>query len=265
MIIIFYVKFGFIYQGYVQEICKFQEVVSGCYDMGNIIGRSEVIIGVFELVRIVVDVDWIVLIIGESGLGKELIVNVIYYNGWCKIVFFIVVDCLGFFEYFFESELFGYFKGVFIGVGNDKMGVFEEVSGGMIFFDEIKDVFRSLQQKLCRVLQEGEIWWVGENIVCKVDVWVICVINEDFGEWVQFGDFIQDFYYRVNKFFIYVFFLKEWCEDILLLVVYFFCLMDQVELQDSFIEISLDVMEVLVYYDWSKNNIRQFCNIVELV
>ena len=259
-----YVKFGLTHQGHVREIRKLQEAVSGRYDMGNIIGRSEAITGVFELVRIAADVDRTVLITGESGSGKELIANAIHHNGRRKTAPFIVVDCSGLSEHLLESELFGHLKGAFTGAGNDKTGAFEEADGGTIFLDEIKDASKSLQQKLRRVLQEGEIRRVGENTSRKVNVRVICATNEDLGDRVQSGDFIQDLYYRINKFPIHVPSLKERREDIPLLVTHFLRLMDQAEPQASSTEISPDAMEALVHHDWSKNNIRQLRNTVEL-
>ena len=259
-----YVKFGLTHQGHVQEIRKLKEAVSGRYDMGNIIGKSEAITGVFELVRIAAEVDRTVLITGESGSGKELIANAIHHNGHRKTSPFIVVDCSGLSEHLLESELFGHVKGAFTGAGNDKMGAFDEADGGTIFLDEIKDASKSLQQKLRRVLQEGEIRRVGENTVCKVDVRIICATNEDLNERVHSGDFIQDLYYRINKFPIHIPALRERRQDIPLLVNHFLHLMDRDEPRAEPTEVSPDTMEALIHHDWSENNIRQLKNTVEL-
>lgn len=259
-----YVKFGLTHQDHVREIRKLKKAVSERYDMGNIIGRSEAITGVFELVRIAAEVDRTVLITGESGSGKELIANAIHHNGRRKTAPFILVDCSGLSEHLLESELFGHIKGAFTGAGNDKLGAFEEADGGTIFLDEIKDASRNLQQKLRRVLQEGEIRRVGENNVRKVDVRIICATNEDLAERVQSGDFIQDLYYRINKFPIHIPSLRQRREDIPLLVTHFLRLMDQAEPRPGSTELSPDAMEALVHHDWSKNNIRQLRNAVEL-
>ena len=259
-----FVKFGITHQGHVREIRKLKEEAIGRYDMGNIIGRSEAITGVFELVRIAAEVDRTVLITGESGSGKELIANAIHHNGPRKAAPFIVVDCSGLSEHLLESELFGHLKGAFTGANNEKMGAFEEADGGTIFLDEIKDSSRSLQQKLRRVLQEGELRRVGENKSRKVDVRVICATNEDLAKRVQSGDFIQDLYYRINKFPIHIPALEERREDIPLLVAHFLRLMDQAEPRESSTEVTPETMDILVHHDWSENNIRQLRNTVEL-
>ena len=259
-----FVKFGITHQGHVREIRKLKEEAVGRYDMGNIIGRSEAITGVFELVRIAAEVDRTVLITGESGSGKELIANAIHHNGPRKTAPFIVVDCSGLSEHLLESELFGHLKGAFTGANNEKMGAFEEADGGTIFLDEIKDSSRSLQQKLRRVLQEGELRRVGENKSRKVDVRVICATNEDLAKRVQSGDFIQDLYYRINKFPIHIPALAERREDIPLLVAHFLRLMDQTEPRESSTEVTPETMDTLVHHDWSENNIRQLRNTVEL-
>jgi len=259
-----YVKTGLTHQGHVREIRKLQEEVSQKYSFGNIIGRSESIRDVFELVRIAASVDRTVLITGESGCGKELVAKAIHYNGHRRGGKFIVVDCSSLSENLLESELFGHVKGAFTGAAHDKVGAFEEANGGTLFLDEISDASKPMQQKLRRVLQEGEIKRVGDADVRSVDVRVICATNKELGDLVKAGEFIHDLYFRVNKFPIHIPPLRQRREDIPLLVQHFLDHQSEREGASEPQTISPDAIERLLEREWRENNIRELRNTVEL-
>lgn len=199
-----YLKTALTHSTHVRKIRELEEEVGERYRLGSIIGRSPSIRNVYDLIEIAAGVDRTVLITGESGCGKELVAKAIHYNGHRRAGRFIVVDCSSLAEHLLESELFGHRKGAFTGAANDKVGAFEEADGGTLFLDEINDASKPLQQKLRRVLQEGEIRRVGDNDVRKVDVRVICAANRNLDELVEQGEFIRDLYFRINKFPIHI-------------------------------------------------------------
>jgi Nif-specific regulatory protein len=258
-----YLKTALTHQGHLKEIQRLQDEISGQYHFSSIVGRSASMQNVFDLVKIAADVDRTVLITGESGCGKELVARAIHHNGHRKNGAFVVVDCSSLAEHLLESELFGHKKGAFTGASSDKVGAFEEGNGGTIFLDEISDASKPLQQKLRRVLQEGEIRRVGENLQRKVDVRVICATNKSLPTLVEKGDFIRDLYFRINKFPIHIPPLRQRREDIPLLVDHF---LDRSEdgAGAAAHRMSPDALEVLVRLDWTENNVRELRNTVEL-
>ena len=258
-----YVKAALTHQEHVHEIQKLREEVSTRYSFANIVGRSESIQQVFELVRIASDVDRTVLITGESGCGKELVARAIHHNGARRDRSFVVVDCSSLSEHLLETELFGHRRGAFTGASQDKVGAFEEADGGTIFLDEISDASKPLQQKLRRVLQEGEIKRVGENDVRSVDVRVICATNRSLADLVAKGEFIRDLYFRINKFPIHIPPLRERRQDIPLLVEHFLQNASRAPNGGS-PDITSEALEILSARDWSENNVRELRNTVEL-
>ncbi len=258
-----YLKTALTHQGHLKAIQRLQEKVSGQYHFSSIIGRSASMENVFDLVRIAAEVDRTALITGESGCGKELIAHAIHYNGPRKGHPFVVVDCSSLSEHLLESELFGHRKGAFTGASADKTGAFEEANGGTIFLDEISDASKPLQQKLRRVLQEGEIRRVGENLQRKVNVRVICATNRSLAALVEKGEFFRDLYFRVNKFPIHIPPLRERREDIPLLIEHFLSKAANPSGGPSR-RIQPDALELLVKRDWAENNVRELRNTVEL-
>jgi len=258
-----YLKMALTHQGHVSALRRLQEAVSARFSFASIIGRSASMQSVFELVRIAAEVDRTVLLTGESGCGKELISRAIHYNGARKSRPFVVVDCSSLSEHLLESELFGHRRGSFTGASSDKFGAFEEATGGTLFLDEISDASKPLQQKLRRVLQEGEIRRVGESFPRKVDVRVICATNKNLAQLVETGEFIRDLYFRINKFPIHVPPIRERREDIPLLVEHF--LEQQTKTPGAPRKrLHAEALEVLVRRDWSENNVRELRNTVEL-
>lgn len=258
-----YLKAGLTHQGHIEEILELREQIGSRYRFSNIIGRSKSMQSVFELVRISSRVDRTVLLTGDSGCGKELIAHAIHYNSTRAPQPFVVVDCSSLSEHLLESELFGHRKGAFTGASADKIGAFEAAVHGTIFLDEINDAPKPLQQKLRRVLQEGEIRRVGENVVRHVDVRVICATNRNLPQLVEQGEFIRDLYFRVNKFPIHVPNLRERREDIPLLVGHFLSLAAKRD-EESPRRISPEALRVLTGSEWSENNVRELRNTVEL-
>jgi transcriptional regulator with GAF, ATPase, and Fis domain len=258
-----YLKTAMTHRDHLRAIRRLQEEVSDHYSFSSIIGKSASMRGVFDLVKIAADVDRTVLLTGESGSGKELIARAIHYNGPRRARPLLVVDCSSLSEHILESELFGHRRGAFTGASNDKVGAFEEADRGTIFLDEISDASKPLQQKLRRVLQEGEIRRVGENVTRKVDVRVICATNRNLGDLVEKGEFMRDLYFRINKFPIHIPPLRARLEDIPLLVDHF--------LEKAATEsgappktIHPGALERLMKRDWSENNVRELRNTVEL-
>jgi transcriptional regulator with GAF, ATPase, and Fis domain len=258
-----YIKTALTHQGHLKAIRRLQEEVAARYRFGNLIGRSPVMRSVFELVRIACGVDRTVLITGESGCGKELIARAIHHNGLRCTRAFVVVDCSSLAEHLLESELFGHRKGAFTGAFSDKVGAFEEADGGTIFLDEISDASKPLQQKFRRVLQEGEIRRVGDNVVRKVDVRVICATNKELPVMVEKGEFMRDLFFRINKFPIHLPPLRERRQDIPPLVEHF---LQEAARQGGKEEKRMhpEALEILARRDWSDNNARELRNTVEL-
>ncbi len=258
-----YLKTALTHQGHLGTIRKLREEIQDSYRFRNLIGRSESMHAIFELMRIAADVDRTVLLTGESGCGKELIAHAIHYNGRRRNHPFVVVDCSGLSENLLESELFGHCRGAFTGASTDKTGAFEAANQGTIFLDEISDASKSMQQKLRRVLQEGEIRRVGDNQVREVDVRVICATNKNLDDLVRAGEFIRDLYFRINKFPIRIPPLRDRREDVPALVDHF--VKNAAEQVDKPVpSVAPSAMAALMSRDWSENNVRELRNVVEL-
>lgn len=191
------------------------------YDYENIIGKSTQMQEVFRLMDKVTDFNVAILVQGESGTGKELVAKAIHYNGPRRKKPFIIQNCSAITDTLLESELFGHVKGAFTGAYQDRKGLFEEADQGTLFLDEIGDMSHSMQAKLLRALQEGEIRPVGGKRVIRVDVRIVSATNRDLKDAVVRGGFREDLFYRLNGVTIQIPPLRERREDILLLAVYF--------------------------------------------
>lgn len=187
----------------------------------EIIGKSPQIQEVLELITRVADSTASVLIEGESGTGKELVARALHFNSSRKDRLFVPVFCGGLTESLLESELFGHKKGAFTGAIENKPGLFEEADGGTIFLDEIGDINLSIQSKLLRVIQEGEIKRVGDSKIRKVNVRIVSATNKDLWKEVQRKNFREDLYYRLNVINFKMPPLRERGEDIVILADHF--------------------------------------------
>jgi DNA-binding NtrC family response regulator len=229
----------------------------------NIIGRSEKMVKVFELIHHIAPYDSSVLIIGESGTGKELIANAIHYNSPRASMPFIKVSCASLSEGIIESELFGHEKGAFTGAIASRKGRFEMAHQGTLFLDEVEDIPPATQIKLLRVLQESEFERVGGNKTLQVDIRIIASSNRDLQEAVRNGTFREDLYYRLNVVNIKLPPLRDRREDIAFLVNFFIDKFNQ-KYNMKVKGISQRAMNILIDYDWS-GNVRELENTIESI
>ncbi len=233
------------------------------YDFTNMVGKTEKIRQLFELVKDVAATNTTVLIEGESGVGKELIANAIHYNSPRAKRPFVKVNCGVLAESLLESELFGHVRGAFTGAIRDKIGRFEMANGGTLFLDEIGDISLNMQLKLLRVLQEGEFERVGGTETIKVDVRIIAATNKDLKKAIKEGTFRQDLYYRLNVIPVHVPPLRERRDDIKYLTYHFIEKFNKIY-GKHIREISPEAMRVLESYDYP-GNIRELENLVERI
>jgi Nif-specific regulatory protein len=227
----------------------------------NIIGTSPAMERVFQLIQKVADSSVPVLIQGETGTGKELVARAIHYSGSRRENRLVPVYCGSLPETLLESELFGYKRGAFTGAIYDKKGLFEEADRGTLFLDEISDINLSIQAKLLRVLQEGEIRRLGETATRKVDVRIISSTNKILNEEVESGRFREDLYYRLQVVFIDLPPLRERREDIPLLADYFLAVYAK-KAGKKIRGVSSATMEALVSHSWP-GNVRELENTID--
>src|SRR5687768_915873 len=231
------------------------------YRFENIIGDSPAMQGVFATVGQVANSRATVLLLGETGTGKEMIAKAIHYNSPRKDKPFVRVNCGAMTTTLLESELFGHVKGSFTGAIRYKIGRFEAADGGTIFLDEIGTLEPQLQVKLLRVLQEREFERVGDTQTVKVDVRVIAATNVDLQEEVAKESFREDLFYRLNVVSIYLPPLRNRREDVPRLIDYF---LDKYNgMNDRRLRrISRDMLNILLRYPWP-GNVRELENAIE--
>ena len=191
------------------------------YDFSNYVGSRESFDKISKQVKLVAQSQSTVLLIGETGTGKELITNIIHYNSLRKNKPFIKVSCAILARDIFESELFGHEKGAFTGAENQKMGRFERANGGTLYLDDIEDMPLDLQVKLLRVLEEKEIERLGSTQTIKIDVRIIASTKANLRKLVDEGKFREDLFYRLNVFPIHLLPLRQRKDDIAILAVHF--------------------------------------------
>ncbi len=227
----------------------------------RIIGESERMTRVLDVVRTIADSDEDVLIEGETGTGKELVARALHNLSPKKGKPLVKVNCAALPSGLIESELFGHERGAFTGAIARKIGRFELADGGTIFLDEIGDLPLDMQAKLLRVLQEGEFERVGGSQTMKVEVRVIAATNRDLQKLMAEGKFRSDLFYRLNVFPVEVPALHERTEDIPLLVQ---CFVSKYSLRfgKTIKSVTEKAMAALVKYDWP-GNIRELENVIE--
>jgi len=227
----------------------------------EIIGQGAAIKSVLNQVSMVAAKDTTVLILGETGVGKELIARAIHKHSTRSEGPFIRVHCAALPQSLISSELFGHEKGAFTGATQKRIGRFELANCGTIFLDEIGEIPMELQIKLLRVLQTGEFERVGGGITVKSNFRLLTATNKDLGQMVKEGKFREDLYYRLNVFPITVPPIKERKEDIPLLALYFLKRYAQ-KLGKAENKISTEEMEKLTQYEWP-GNVRELENVIE--
>jgi DNA-binding NtrC family response regulator len=227
----------------------------------NIIGKSDEMNRIFEVVRQVAATKASVIITGESGVGKELVADAIHNLSNRREKPFIKVHCAALSESILESELFGHEKGAFTGAVSRKRGRFELANAGSIFLDEIGEINQSVQIKILRVLQEKRFERVGGEDTLEVDVRVISATNKDLKEEISSGRFREDLYYRLNVVNIHVPPLRERKEDIPLLVASF--IKEFAKENEKPVEgIDAKARTALYGYSWP-GNVRELRNCIE--
>ncbi len=228
---------------------------------GEIIGNSEKINEVIQVIERVKDNKATIFIKGESGTGKELVARAIHYQGKFSRAPFIAVNCGAIPENLLEAELFGYLKGAFTGAETNREGFFQAADGGTIFLDEIGNASLPVQSRLLRVLQEKEVVRVGATKAEQIDVRIIAATNSDLREMIKKQRFREDLYYRLTVVEIDVAPLRERKEDIKLLVDKFLFKYG-VEYKDRFVKITPEALAILERYDWP-GNIRELENVIQ--
>jgi Nif-specific regulatory protein len=244
-----------------EENAQLRAQVRDRYKFDNIIGDSPAMHEVFGVVGQVATSRATVLLLGETGTGKEMIAKAIHYNSPRKDKPFIRVNCGALTGTLLESELFGHVKGSFTGAIKDKIGRFEAADGGTLFLDEIGTMEPILQVKLLRVLQEREFERVGDNTVVKVDVRVIAATNVDLQEEVARGQFREDLFYRLNVVSVYLPPLRNRREDVPRLIDYFLDKYNDVNGR-RLRRISKDMLNAMLRYPWP-GNVRELENAIE--
>ncbi len=244
-----------------EENIHLKEQLQDRFRPANIIGNSNVMQAVYDLIAQVSKSNTTVLIRGESGTGKELVANAIHYNSLRVSKPFIKVNCAALPETVIESELFGHEKGAFTGAVGQRKGRFELAHGGTIFFDEVGDLSPATQIKFLRVLQEKEFERVGGIATVKTDVRVIAATNRNLKTLVEEEKFREDLYYRLNVFPIYMPPLRERKTDILLLADYFVEKYSKAN-HKNICRISTPAIDMLMSYHWP-GNVRELENCIE--
>ncbi len=229
----------------------------------EIIGQSEVMRKVFDVIRKVADTRSNVLICGESGTGKELIARAIHFNSSRSRMPFVTVNCSALPEPLLESELFGHMKGAFTGAVANKAGLFEVANGGSLFLDEIGETSLPIQVKLLRVIQEREFRRVGGTSDVKVDVRIIAATNKDLSKAVAEGAFREDLYYRLDVIPIHLPPLRIRTGDIPLLAQHFLEKFAR-ESGKPGCSLNQEAMRLLLAHEW-RGNVRELENVIERV
>lgn len=227
----------------------------------GLIGVSDSMQDVADLIQRISNLRVTVLIQGESGTGKEVVARAIHEHGDRKDAPFLAVNCAAIAENLLESELFGVVKGAFTGAHHDRSGFFEAANGGTIFLDEIGSASPSVQARLLRVIQEKEITRVGSHQAIPIDVRIIAATNTDLQQQVKTGDFRQDLYYRLNVVAIDLPPLRDRGDDVLLLARHFIRHYSR-EFARPEPALTSAVEELLAGYTWP-GNVRELENLIQ--
>lgn len=244
-----------------QENLQLKQQLYHRYDFANIIGTSEAITRIFDLIRKVADTDSTVLLLGESGTGKELIARALHFNSHRRQGPLIPVNCAAIPEELLESELFGHERGAFTHAVRTRIGRFEQADGGTIFLDEIADMSPGLQVKILRVLQDRAFERIGGTKTIRVDIRVIAATNQDLEALVRQGRFREDLFYRLNVIPIRVPPLRERPSDIPLLASHFLREFSRRK-KKPLKRLSPEVLDLLQRYPWP-GNVRELENLME--
>lgn len=245
----------------IDEIKRLRKILDSEFDRTHIVGNSLAIQKIMEKVKKIAALDTTILVSGETGVGKELIADLIYRNSNRKDKKIVAVNCGSLPENLLESTLFGHKKGSFTSAIKDKIGYFQEADGGTLFLDEITETTPAFQVKLLRVLEKGIIRKVGGEHDIPVDVRIIAATNKSLTEEVEKGNFRADLYYRLNVINLHIPPLRERVEDIKLLVNKFIQEFS-IKYKKPELKISHAALSILLNQKW-KGNIRELKNSIE--
>ena len=227
----------------------------------ELVGISKAMEQVKALIDKVAPTNSTVLILGETGTGKELVARAVHQQSVRAAMPFVAINCGALPETLIESELFGHRKGAFTGADDHRTGLFEVASGGSIFLDEIGELPKAMQAKLLRVLESGEIRRVGENQAFEVDVRVICATHRNLPEMVEAGDFREDLMYRINTFEITLPPLRDRLADIQPLAEHLMRRFKPGQKADDTL-FTPEAIELLKGHTWP-GNVRELANVIE--
>jgi DNA-binding NtrC family response regulator len=244
-----------------KRVSQLETQVEKKYTFENILGQSEKIRESIDLARKVAPTDATVLLLGETGTGKEVFAQAIHFGSKRSSQPFLALNVSSFNKELLESELFGHRAGAFTSALKDKKGLIEEADGGTLFLDEIGEMAFELQAKLLRVLETGEFIRLGDTKSTRVNVRIITATNRDLQSDVDEGKFREDLFYRLNIFTIKLPPLRERKKDIPLLAEHFLKLY-AAKLNGQVTSMSREFQDTLVNHEW-KGNIRELKNIIE--
>lgn len=243
------------------RIRDLEKKIGGKYQFDNILGESPEIRAAIALAEKVAPSDMTVLLLGETGAGKEVFAQAIHQGSLRRQQPFVAVNCSAFGKEILESELFGHIAGAFTGAVKDKKGFFEEARGGTIFLDEIGEMAIELQAKMLRVLETQEFYKVGESKPTKTDVRIIAATNRLLEQEIAAGHFRADLYYRLSAFQISLPSLNERRKDIPVLAAWF---LQQIapKMNKRITGMTPAFLQALQQHSW-KGNIRELRNVIE--
>lgn len=245
------------------RVTELENKVSRKYSFNNILGQSKALKAAVELAQKVAVTDTTVLLLGETGTGKEVFAQAIHYESPRSNKPFVAINCSGFNHELLESELFGHKEGAFTGATRDKKGLLEEANDGTIFLDEIGEMNLDLQAKLLRVLENQTFIKVGDTQTSKVNVRIIAATNRDLKLEAEAGKFRLDLYYRLSVFSIELPPLAQRKSDVILLAKHYLKEFAAKVNKPDF-QMSNDFENLLLKHSW-KGNIRELKNVMERV
>ena len=237
------------------------EQISAPYEQGGLLGRSPVMIGLYKEIARVAPTRSTILIVGESGAGKELVARSIHQHSTRSAGPFVAVNCGALTETLLEAELFGHVRGSFTGAVGDRKGLWEEAAGGTLFLDEVGETSPAFQVKLLRALQEGEIRRVGASKATQVDARILAATNRNLEQDVKAGKFREDLFYRLSVVTLRVPSLKERRTDIPMLAERFLGMVLDREGHKQ-LTLSEETIRTLVAYNWP-GNVRELESAIE--
>lgn len=233
------------------------------YDFSSILGQSKAILAAVDLARKVAPTDTTVLLLGETGTGKEVFAQAIHYESPRRAKPFVALNCSGFNPDLLESELFGYKQGAFTGAQKDKKGLLQEANEGTLFLDEIGEMNLDLQAKLLRVLENQTFIKLGDTQTSRVNVRIVAATNRDLKKEAEEGRFRLDLFYRLSVFAIDLPSLNERKADVLL-ISKFYLRQFSVKVNKPLLTMEEEFSNLLLNHTW-KGNIRELKNVIERV